>query len=59
MEIGASTLSSAYTQVSQAAKTVPENEANESRVAESSESSRTQINEGENTSNSGRLDVYA
>ncbi len=59
MEIGASTLAAAYTQVTQAAKPVStENEATESRSAESSESRQVQVNEGEVNSNTGRVDVY-
>jgi len=38
MEIGASTISSAYTQIPQAVKPVAENESNESKAAEQSES---------------------
>ncbi len=44
--------------LSQAAKTVPENEVNESSMAKSSESRRTQVNEGKKPG-SGRQDVYA
>ena len=59
MEIGASTLAAAYTQVTQAVKPVStENEVSESPKTETSESRQTQMSEGEVNSNNGRIDVY-
>ncbi|GEM_PF-5347740 len=59
MEIGASTLAAAYTQVTQAVKPVlTENEVSESPKTETSESRQTQMSEGEVNSNNSRIDVY-